>query len=104
VLDDLLDSMSISFSKIDLVKIDVEGYEYVALSGATRVLRQVPCVICEFMPKYMIKGGLQPEDLIALMMDFSFSPHLICRDELQRLSLNQLRNIESADLIWIKSQ
>ena len=56
------------------------------------------------MPEYMIKGGLQPEDLIALMMDFSFSPHLICRDELQRLSLNQLRNIESADLIWIKSQ
>lgn len=104
VLDDLLDSMNIGFSKIDLVKIDVEGYEYIALSGAKRVLENVPCVICEFMPEYMVRGGLQPEHLIGLMMDYSFSPHLICSGALQRLTVDQLRDMDSADLVWLKSK
>ena len=50
-----------------LIKIDIEGFELMALAGGKDVLARCPLLILEFSPAYMRRGGLEPADLIALL-------------------------------------
>ena len=50
-----------------LIKIDIEGFELIALRGAHEVLRRCPLLILEFSPAYMRRGGLEPSELVALL-------------------------------------
>jgi FkbM family methyltransferase len=62
-LDDLI------VGRVDLIKIDIEGYELPALEGATRILAdQRPRVLFEFLPDAARRGGYDPHgvwDLLA---------------------------------------
>ncbi|MEL7536381.1 MAG: FkbM family methyltransferase [Pseudomonadota bacterium] len=50
-----------------LIKIDIEGFELMALRGAPQLLERCPLLILEFSPAYMRRGDLDPQELIALL-------------------------------------
>ena len=57
IWDEFFETKKVDFSRIKLTKIDIEGYELFALVGAKGVLENLRCLICEFEPEHMVKGG-----------------------------------------------
>ena len=103
VLDDYLESENIELSKIKFVKIDIEGYEYFALSGASKVLDHVQCLISEFVPAHMQRGGIEPVLLIELMRGKGFLPNVVVDSELCSISDDDLLNVSACDIIWLRA-
>ncbi len=66
-LDDLI------AGRVDLIKIDIEGYELPALQGATRILAdQRPRVLFEFLPDAARRGGYDPLGVWNLLAGFDY--------------------------------
>jgi FkbM family methyltransferase len=103
VLDKYLESKNIDISKVKFAKIDIEGYEYFALSGATKVLQYIQCLISEFVPSHMKKGGVDPVSLINLLEEKGFTPNVIKSGAVCSISEEELLNIEACDIIWLKN-
>ena len=62
VLDDRLRELS----RLDLIKLDIEGYELVALRGLERsVARHRPTLVVEFNPRCLERQGHEPADLLS---------------------------------------
>jgi FkbM family methyltransferase len=59
-LDDVLRAQDRRFESIDLIKIDVEGYEPFALAGATDSISNARAIALEFSPDLIRKTGLDP--------------------------------------------
>jgi FkbM family methyltransferase len=57
-LDTYLKSQDIDSSAVTFIKIDIEGFEQVALKGASQTLSQRPMILSEFVTDYVKKGGL----------------------------------------------
>lgn len=70
-----LDTFLGVITKVDVIKIDVEGYEYEALKGAEGVLRNShPIIFMEFSPVFYIQeSGEKPEKLINFLKDIGYS-------------------------------
>ncbi|MCA9361421.1 FkbM family methyltransferase [Candidatus Kaiserbacteria bacterium] len=62
-----LDSYTNNFTTIDFLKIDVEGYEYEVLSGATNTLSKTKCLYIEFIPSHLRRAGADPEKVLAIL-------------------------------------
>lgn len=65
-----LDSLYVASGRaqVGLLKIDVEGYEYSVLQGASTMLsEQKPRVICELIEAYLRRAGTAVEDVFTLM-------------------------------------
>jgi len=102
-LDEYLEDQGVDFSKISLMKIDIEGFEYPAFQGAPKVLSSVPRVLAEFSPEYMKRGGFDPIELIELMESNGFQAHHILPNQLVPVSHRDLRESnEQQDLLWAK--
>lgn len=69
VLDDLMASLGVR--QLDLVKIDVQGFEYNVIAGLRETLRRSPkCVILsEFWPQGLRDAGSSPEKYLAGFRD-----------------------------------
>ena len=69
-----LDDYFVSGQRVDLIKIDVQGYELSVLRGARRVLKENPHikVIMEFWPYGLTKASVAPSDVIELIQSFGF--------------------------------
>jgi FkbM family methyltransferase len=103
-LDDYFKEQGVDVTKIKLLKIDIEGFEYPALLGAKMALQNIPNVLMEYSPEYMEKGGFEPLKLIELMEELNFNAHRILETGLERLSPEILRRQRSqTDLLWIKN-
>jgi len=76
-LDDVLDAHGWGGAAVRLLKIDVEGYEPVALRGATRLLRRCEWALVEHSPRYMRQAGLDPAALTGLLADAGLEAHLV---------------------------
>jgi FkbM family methyltransferase len=87
-----------------LLKIDVEGYEYVAFNGAGAALSRCRAVLAEFAPAYMRKAGLEPGRLLQLLRGCGFTPYLIRGRDKVAADLSDLANAERrVDLFWERS-
>jgi len=102
VLDDYLAEQSVDVSRIKLAKIDIEGYEYFALRGAKKVIRNVKYMISEFVPQHMRKGGVEPELVIDLLVNAGLKPNLIVDGELVAATKNELAQKDACDIVWVR--
>lgn len=71
-LDELIDVWGAR--QIDLLKIDVEGYEPKVFAGAKRTLaeRKIKAILCEFNGLWLKQGGSSSADLYRLLLDAGF--------------------------------
>jgi len=61
--------------RVKLFKIDVEGYEFEVVDGATKLLREHrPLVYCEFNDVLLRDRGRSSEELLALFVDAGYRP------------------------------
>ena len=79
-LDDLLRDR---VTRVDLMKVDVEGYEGQVLDGFRETLaRDRPTLLIEFSPQLLRRCGTRPEDLLATLQ--SIYPEILLFDDAGR--------------------
>lgn len=71
-LDDLFAKWGVSH--VDLLKIDVEGYEPKVFAGAKEALarRKIKAILCEFNGHWLAQGGSSSAKLYRLLLDAGF--------------------------------
>lgn len=103
-LDNFWESQELGSRIPRFIKIDIEGYELMALRGAENILQRCPELLCEYSPNFMRKGGLNPADLISLLTGHGFIPHLIDNGALRAVQADTLVELnEVTDLFWQKA-
>jgi FkbM family methyltransferase len=76
-LDGFLKEKGYANSRIKLIKIDIEGFEFAAMSGAKHSLAQAEYLMTEFSPGMMKEINHNPMDYISLIRSFGFIPQII---------------------------
>ena len=72
-IDGYIEKQGIRPNTIELMKIDVEGYEYNVLKGASRLLTEYsPKILCEISHANLIKYGLDPHDVICSLLPYGY--------------------------------
>lgn len=86
-----------------LLKIDVEGYEYIALKGAGAALGRCRAVLAEYAPAYMKKGGLEPVRMLQLLRGCGFTPYYMRgEDKVEADTAELARSERRVNLFWEK--
>jgi FkbM family methyltransferase len=68
-----LDGVTADLTRLDFIKIDVDGSEGKVLDGARETLRRFrPMVLFEITPSAMVAGGDSPDDLLALLSGLGY--------------------------------
>ena len=68
--------------RLDLVKADVEGAEYLVLSGGQDALRRFRPVVCiEFWPRGLELAGAGPMELLAFLRSLAYEVAIVQADE-----------------------
>jgi hypothetical protein len=103
-IDAALNDLGLDDRRVNILKIDVEGYEPDVIAGASRTLERTDVVIHEFSPELSRAGGLSADDLLAGLdaagfLPFTFGP--ACG--LVQMDLEELGEFQGqSDLVWIK--
>jgi FkbM family methyltransferase len=64
------------YGRIDVIKIDVDGYELKVIQGAIETLKlHKPLILLEIGPKSMAEVGDSAEDLVATLSDLGYKLH-----------------------------
>ena len=90
-LDSLLEEQGMGNRRIRLIKIDVEGYEYMVMKGAKEALQRTDYVLSEYTPSMMKQINQDPMEYINLLRDAGF--------RLQLIDANGLHEPDFADII-----
>jgi FkbM family methyltransferase len=76
-LDQFLNEKGLAGIRVKLIKIDIEGYELAAMSGARQALARTDYLLTEFSPGMMKKISHHPMDYINLIRSVGFIPRVI---------------------------
>jgi FkbM family methyltransferase len=65
--------------RVDLIKIDIQGYEVHALRGAKRILKENSEIklLLEFWPYALAQAGAGWQELVEMLRDFGMDPMLV---------------------------
>lgn len=100
-LDKFVEKANIDLGRIKFMKIDIEGYEYIALKGAKNLISHVPSFLMEYSPQYMERGGIDPKDLLYFIKGYKFKPHFIKELALKEVSFEKLIGSDhDTNLFW----
>ncbi len=103
-MDGFWESNKLGDSTPRFIKMDIEGFELMALRGGTGVLKRCPLVMLEYSPSYMKTAKLRPADLIDFMTDLGFKPNVLSGGGLQEASVDELKSSDKhIDLFWNRS-
>jgi FkbM family methyltransferase len=92
-----------AIGKVDILKLDLQGYDYKALLGARSTLRNVDVVLSEVWFTETYVGVKLFSDVLALMVNSGFRLHALCgmhygeRDELMWGDAIFTRIVQSPD-------
>jgi FkbM family methyltransferase len=68
-----LDTLVPTNSKVDLIKIDVEGFEFEVIQGGLELIQSSkPTIVIELLRKWMKPFGKQPQDVINLLKPLGY--------------------------------
>jgi len=105
-LDDLVGSLGLS--RVDVVKIDVDGFELDVLRGARRTLRRfAPLLVMEWSPASLRSYGVDPGVLVDLLAEVGYRPRGIRRSGrttgIGWDRLGRVRDGASRDVVFLPS-
>ena len=87
-IDDTVESLGLD--RVDVIKIDIEGYEEHAVLGAARTLeRDRPTVFIELNPPLLAACGTDPETLLKLLSPLYEHRYRIVGDSIRPLGTNE---------------
>ena len=70
----VLDQVMRNESRIDFIKMDIEGYEYFALEGMDRIIREYsPTILVEFSPFALAEAGVTATAFIQFFADRNYA-------------------------------
>jgi FkbM family methyltransferase len=99
---DTLDSLISSLPRIDLLKVDVEGYEKFVFRGASATLRRTACIFFEVSATHFSWFGYRTKDLLELLTAAGFSLFRLSPDNaLLPVSL-EYESAEHVNLIGVR--
>jgi len=77
---------------VDVVKLDIEGYEMFALRGSYQLLRErrIGCIVCELNDIHLQRSGMTRHDLIAYLREHRYEAF-----PLPQVGARRLRNRET---------
>jgi FkbM family methyltransferase len=102
-LDRFWDTHDLGTRTPRFIKIDIEGYELIALRGANSLLERCPAILCEYSPAYMRLGGIEPGDLVDLLTGHGFKPHEMNANGMASVDPDSLADLDRmTDLYWTK--
>ena len=89
-------------SKVKFIKIDIEGYEFYALRGAMKILKNCPMVMMEFSP-HLYPEPSHATELVQFMANLEFVPKLLKHGKLEEIELDSLIcETRQLDVFWLK--
>lgn len=91
-LDDVFDSHGLS--KVDFVKLDVQGYEHQVVLGFQKVLAASPHVtlMTEFWPKGISESGGNPQEYLELLRGLGFAIYRLSSNLWGRVALKAVHS------------
>ncbi len=101
-LDDFLAQQGIAPAKVKFMKVDIEGYEQVALQGARSILGVVPLVLIEYTPKYQRQVGIDPTKLLDSMYARGYAPRVVRDGALAPVARSEIYGVQhNTDFFWV---
>jgi len=104
-LDTILNKEIFQEKEFDLLKMDIEGYEFFAFQGAEKSLKRIKCIVLEYSPDLISKtnASISAKDFLALVSVthpyvYEFSSHFIYKTNVEDV----LKNFQQRDLIFIR--
>jgi FkbM family methyltransferase len=98
-LDEWVDDTAIG-GRIDLIKIDVQGFEPQVIKGAKRTLdRYRPMIVCEFEERWLRVAGSSTTELKRMLNELRYQPHRITLAGLQPVDEHELHSFENLVLV-----
>ena len=97
-----LDDVCVSYPRINVLKIDVEGFELHVLKGSSNVLTRTYCVLLECWAEHTRNFGYLPEDLITFMKSACFFGYRLSETK-GKISLVPLGDVSRSDNLenWV---
>ncbi|MEO6154736.1 MAG: FkbM family methyltransferase [Thermomonas sp.] len=104
-LDEFWEKRQLGERSVRVLKIDVEGYEYFALSSGKAVLQKCLLVLCEYSPDVMRAHGIPPGALVDLLIESGLKPWRLCGEMLEPFEREDLLvTVGVIDVIWTRDR